>query len=198
MSRIVAYARIAPGEPPEVEREQSALFAQLGVPPSNIFIERTDWSAPRPVLDSAIASVDMGDAFAVHSLYRLCSSARSLVVLLAKIEGRGANFRMLAEGIDTSNQRGAHFRTDAGILAGMEVRFLRERQAIGIERAKREGKYLGRAPTAQARAAEVYRLRDAGLTFAKIGQALGISEASAYQINKKRGVAGNADEVEND
>ena len=57
-----------------------------------------------------------------------------------------------------------------------------ERQREGIAKAKAEGKYRGRAPTARAKAAEIRRLRSEGNGPTEIAKRLGISRASVYRV----------------
>ena len=57
-----------------------------------------------------------------------------------------------------------------------------ERQREGIAKAKAEGKYPGRQPTAQRKAIEVMRLRAEGKSASDIAKALGISRASVFRI----------------
>jgi DNA invertase Pin-like site-specific DNA recombinase len=57
-----------------------------------------------------------------------------------------------------------------------------ERQREGIAKAKREGKYKGRVPTARAKSDEVRQLARDGVTKAAIARRLGIGEASVYRI----------------
>ena len=57
-----------------------------------------------------------------------------------------------------------------------------ERQREGITRAKAEGKYQGRQPTARRRAADVMRLKSEGKSASEIVKALGISRASVFRI----------------
>jgi DNA invertase Pin-like site-specific DNA recombinase len=50
-----------------------------------------------------------------------------------------------------------------GIIRGVRARdHVRERQREGVAQARAEGKYKGRAPTAQRKAAEVVQLRGQG------------------------------------
>ena len=51
-----------------------------------------------------------------------------------------------------------------------------------VAKAKAEGKYKGRAPTARAKASEVLRLRGEGVGPTEIGQRLKIGRASVYRI----------------
>jgi DNA invertase Pin-like site-specific DNA recombinase len=69
---------------------------------------------------------------------------------------------------------------------------MRERQREGIERAKREGKYRGRAPHARRRADEVRELRQQGYGPARIARELGIGRTSVYRILKDQEGQGEA------
>lgn len=56
-----------------------------------------------------------------------------------------------------------------------------ERQREGIARAKAEGKYKGRKPTARAKATDVVRLFQDGKRVSAIAKALSIGRASVYR-----------------
>jgi len=60
-----------------------------------------------------------------------------------------------------------------------------ERQREGIAKAKAEGKYKGRKPTAQAKSADVLRLRTEGKTVNAIMEELGIGRTSVFRIMRK-------------
>jgi DNA invertase Pin-like site-specific DNA recombinase len=51
-----------------------------------------------------------------------------------------------------------------------------------LPRAKAEGKYRGRAPTASAKADEVLALKAEGVGGSEIAKRLGIGRASVYRI----------------
>ncbi len=57
-----------------------------------------------------------------------------------------------------------------------------ERRAVGIAKAKKEGKYKGRAPTARAKAPQVLELREREFKIEEIAKQLGIGVASVYRI----------------
>jgi DNA invertase Pin-like site-specific DNA recombinase len=57
-----------------------------------------------------------------------------------------------------------------------------ERQREGIAKAKAEGKYKGRKPTARAKAAEVRRLLAEGVSATETAKRLGIGRRSVYRI----------------
>lgn len=56
-----------------------------------------------------------------------------------------------------------------------------ERQQDGIAKAKAEGKYKGRAPTAMRQAERIRDLAFQGITKKAIAAALGLSERSIYR-----------------
>jgi DNA invertase Pin-like site-specific DNA recombinase len=69
-----------------------------------------------------------------------------------------------------------------GAVATLEREMMLERQREGIAKAKSEGKYKGRKPTARARSAEVVSLISDGVRPTDIARQLGIGRASVYRI----------------
>lgn len=69
-----------------------------------------------------------------------------------------------------------------GSVAQFEREMMLERQRCGIAKAKAEGKYKGRKPTAQAKRAEVVALLAEGKSKRDVANALGISERSVYRV----------------
>ena len=69
-----------------------------------------------------------------------------------------------------------------GAVAQFERDRLAERRAYGIAKAKKEGKYKGRKPTARAKAPEVLRLRERGFRPDEIAKQLEIGRASVFRI----------------
>ena len=61
-----------------------------------------------------------------------------------------------------------------------------ERQREGIAKAKADGKYKGRAPTAMRKAQRVHELAAEGLKRSDIAQRLGLSERSVYRALNAR------------
>ena len=71
-----------------------------------------------------------------------------------------------------------------GAFAQFERDRLAERRAYGIAAAKAEGRYKGRAPTAQAKSKEVLELKARGFKPDEIAKQLDIGRASVYRILK--------------
>lgn len=69
-----------------------------------------------------------------------------------------------------------------GMVRSLMAVAMLERQREGIAKAKAEGKYRGRAPTARRKAAEVKRMKADGVPAAEIAARLGIGRASVYRV----------------
>ena len=67
-------------------------------------------------------------------------------------------------------------------LAKQERLRIGERTKAGLERARANGKTLGRPRTATNRIAQAQKLRASGLSFNEIGKQLGVSRVRAFQI----------------
>ena len=83
--------------------------------------------------------------------------------------------------LDTTTPTGRLMLSMLGSVAQFEREVMLERQREGIAKAKAEGRYKGRKPTAMAKADDVRELKAQGMPTAKIAKALGISRASVYR-----------------
>jgi DNA invertase Pin-like site-specific DNA recombinase len=152
----------------------------LGV--EQIFHEQVSSIAARPQLAQALDFLRVGDVLIVTKLDRLARSVRDLVTIIDRIEAKGATLRVLAMNLDTSKSTGKLMLNVLGSVAQFEREVMLERQREGIAKAKGEGKYKGRAPTARAKSAEVRQLSARGMSKAKIAAELGISARSVFRV----------------
>ena len=90
--------------------------------------------------------------------------------------------KVLGLDLDTSTAVGKLLFTMVGAIAEFERGLMLERQREGIAKAKAEGKYRGRKPTARAKAAEIAALRSQGVSPNKIARDLGIGRSSVFRI----------------
>ena len=84
--------------------------------------------------------------------------------------------------LDTGTPTGKLMVNLLGSIAEFERELMLERQREGIAKAKAEGKYRGRQPTARKQLAEVMRLKAEGKSASDIVKALSISRASVFRI----------------
>ena len=85
-------------------------------------------------------------------------------------------------GLDTATANGRLMLNVLGSVAQFERPVMLERQREGIAKAKAEGKFKGRAPTARNKADEVRAMAQAGMTRQVIAGKLGMSERSVYRV----------------
>ena len=139
-------------------------------------------STKRPQLDAALDYVREGDMLVVTKLDRLARSVANLVAITAGLKAKGVGLRILALQLDTETPTGKLMINLLGSIAEFERELMLERQREGIAKAKAQGKYKGRAPTARRKAPDVLRLKASGKTADQIAKELGIGRASVFRI----------------
>jgi DNA invertase Pin-like site-specific DNA recombinase len=151
-----------------------------------LFIEQVSLVGKRQQLDAALDYVRDGDTLIVTKLDRLASSVPDLLTMVARLESKNVALRVLAmsgsQPLDTGTAIGKLMLAVIGAVGQFEREMMLERQREGIAKAKRDGRYKGRAPTVRRRATEIVRLKDAGVTPAEIATRLGIGRASVYRM----------------
>ena len=147
-----------------------------------IFREQVSSVGKRGELDAAIEFCRDGDSFLVTKLDRLARSITHLGEIVARLERKKVALRILNLNLDSATPTGRLMLNLLGSVAQFEREILLERQREGIAKAKREGKYLGRKPTARAKAGKVREMLAAGISPGAVAAALSISRASVYRL----------------
>ena len=80
-------------------------------------------------------------------LDRLGRNTRDVLNLVHELEEKGASLRVPEPAIDTGGPMGRMVLTVLGMVAEMELGFIRDRQRAGIDAAKAKGVYKGRPVT---------------------------------------------------
>lgn len=176
----VGYARTSGVE------QQAGLDAQFrdlkAAGCEKIFSEQVSAVGKRPQLEAAIDFIREGDTLLVTKLDRLARSTQHLLEIAERVKAKRADLCIMNLGADTSTATGRLMFTVIGAVATFERELMLERQREGVARAKAEGKYKGRKPTARARAAEIATLKADGLRPTDIARQLGIGRASVYRV----------------
>lgn len=136
----------------------------------------------RPMLETALDYIRDTDTLVVTSLDRLARSMTHLNEVIAILERKQAHLRILNLAVDTSTATGRLMVTVALGLAAFERERMLERQREGVARAKAEGKYKGRKPTAKAKCRDILALKAEGVGAAEIARRLEIGRASVYRV----------------
>ena len=177
----IGYARTSTLE------QKAGLEAQLrdlkaaGV--KKIFSEQlSSVDAERPQLEAALDFAREGDVLVITKIDRIARSVAHLCEIEAQLHAKGASLKVLTPQLDTSTPIGRLVFNMVGAIAQFEREIMLERQREGIAKAKAEGKYKGRAPTARAKADEVLTLLKGGMGATEVAKTLKIGRASVYRI----------------
>jgi len=138
----------------------------------------------RPEFDRLQADIFHGKVKAVvcWKLDRLSRRLRDGVNLLADWCERGLKIVVVTQQIELNGPVGRMIAAVMLGLAEIELEYRRERQAAGIQVAKKKGSYKGRKKgTTKSKPDRAKELRDKGLKVAEIAQALGVSERTAFR-----------------
>ena len=141
----------------------------------------------RQQLEAALDYVREGDQFVCTKLDRLARSVGELLEIVARLEGKKVSLRVLAmsgnQALDTSTSVGRLMLSVIGAVGQAEREAMLERQREGVAKAKAQGRYKGRVPTVRRQAAEIIRLKEAGVRPSEIASKLGIGRASVtYRV----------------
>ena len=177
---LIGYARTSTVE------QEAGFDAQrrdlLAVGCEKVFAEQVSSLAQRAQLQACLDYARDGDVIVVTKLDRLARSMSHLLDIVARIEAKGTSLRILAMNLDTTTATGKLMLNVLGSVAEFERSMMLERQREGIAKAKTEGKYKGRAPTARAKSDEVRKLLANGVGPVEIATQLKISRSSVWRI----------------
>lgn len=185
---VVAYARTSTLEQRAGLEAQIAMLEAAGA--TKIFFEHaSSVSTVRPKLAEAMAYVREFDSFLVTSADRLARNTVDLLNIIDDLTSRGVTVRILNMDLDTSTPTGRLLVSLVASINQAEREWMLERQRHGIAKAKAEGRYKGRAPTAQAKASQIHQLSAEGHSVAEIVRLTGVSRSSVYRILEEEAAA---------
>jgi DNA invertase Pin-like site-specific DNA recombinase len=184
-TRVAIYARVSTVNHGQDVSMQTRELRQ--------FAEARGWTIAGEYIDSGVSGAKdsrpelnrlMADAhkrrFDVVCVWRFDRFARSVSHLLRALEtfkALGIDFVSYSEQMDTSTPAGKMVFTVLGAVAELERSLIVERVRAGLRNARAKGKRLGR-PRVAVDAARIANLRSQGLSWAKIGEQLGLGEGT--------------------
>lgn len=180
---LVGYARTSTIE------QGAGLSAQLrdltAVGCAKIFREQVSSVSDRVALQACLDFVRDSDVLVVAKPDRLARSTAQLLAIEADLAARGVGLIVLSMGGERLDTRNPTSKLMLTILAGVatwEREIMLERQREGIAKAKMDGKYKGRAPTARMHAEAVREMRRQGMSATIIAKQIGINRATVYRL----------------
>ena len=138
----------------------------------------------RPQLRQLLSEIAAGDVVMVTRLDRLARSTRDLLNTLAAITGKKAGFPSLGNTwADTTTSHGRLMLTVLGGLADVERDLIHARTAEGRNRAKAQGKHMGRPLSlTPAQQKEATRRRAQGATLGELARSYNVSRATISRL----------------
>jgi DNA invertase Pin-like site-specific DNA recombinase len=187
---IIGYARTSTAEQMAGLEAQERDLKAAGV--ERVFTEQVSSVSQRAGLADCLAFMREGDVLIVTKPDRLARSTAELLTIEADLTKRGIGLVILSMGGERLDTRNPTSKLMLTILAGVatwEREIMLERQREGIAKAKAEGKYTGRHPTARRQSAEIERLAAEGVGPVQIAERLGISRVSVWRVLNRKGAA---------
>ena len=141
----------------------------------------------RPALNSLIKDAyrKRFDSVVCWDISRIGRSMKELILFLSDMKDRGIGICSVRQGFDTSTSMGEIMFQFVGILSSWEREMIRERTLAGLERAKREGKTLGRRKvTNDTMTAKIIELRNERKSIRQIASEVGISRGTVNNVLK--------------
>jgi len=125
------------------------------------------------------------DLVVVWDISRLGRSMNQLIIFLSDMQDRDIGICSVRQGFDSSTQMGAIMYSFVSILSSWEREMIRERTLAGLERAKREGKTLGRKPVTNPEMTQkIIQLRSEKKSLRAIASEVGVSAGTIRKVLK--------------
>jgi putative DNA-invertase from lambdoid prophage Rac len=195
MGKIIGYARVSTSKQ-EIENQIKAL-KDAGVLPENIYCDNstsgTTLAKNRKSFKKVFEMIEAGevDKLYVFELSRLGRSSSETLRLFIDIELKGTQIISLSPNESWTQLVDEHMKGIRNVFVSMftwfaeiERKSLSERTKLGQERARKEGKKIGR-PDKEPDKKEYYRFLNQGLKPAQIARVMQIPPSTLYSWIEK-------------
>ena len=146
--------------------------------------KRSGDTLKRPAFERLQAAIFAGEVgtVVVYKLDRLSRSLRDGINTLGDWCEKGIRVVSTSQQIDFNGRVGELIASVLFAVAAMEQETRRERQAAGIQVARKHGKYKGRRlGSTKAKPARAMKLREKGLSAPEIARSLGVSRNTVFR-----------------
>jgi DNA invertase Pin-like site-specific DNA recombinase len=190
MKKAAIYMRVSTAD----QRVESQLYdlrelaAQRGFEIVHEYADRgiSGTKARRPGLDALMADARRKkfSVVLVAAFDRVARSTKHFLQLIDELDSLGVVFLSRRENIDTSGPMGRLFLTLISSIAELESDLIRDRVRLGMARARREGRQIGRARLDINREQVVIDRRE-GMSLTAVAKRHNISRASVCRLMKE-------------
>lgn len=192
MSSVIAYVRVSTDDQTN-ENQRRAIESRYNV--SRWFEEEgVSGSIPasqRPAMRALLAYVREGDTVVVTAIDRLGRNTIDVLNTVEYLKAKKVSVVSMREGFDLATSAGKFMLTMLAAVAELERENIKARQMAGIERARAEGKNLGREKVINDDAVRQWRQANSA-SIKATAEHFGISTASvkrAFQGGAGRALA---------
>jgi DNA invertase Pin-like site-specific DNA recombinase len=148
--RIAIYVRVSRTDL-HVDNQKIQLieFAKQKGWEYDVFEEQESTRKTRPIKEKVLQLLREGkyDGILIYKLDRWARSLQELIMNVKEIIDRGKSFTVMTQPFDTTSPSGILMMQILGAFAEFERELIRERTIAGLERARQQGKQLGRPKT---------------------------------------------------
>lgn len=172
----IGYARCSLSESRQTLDHQIDALTAAGVDPRHIFSDHASGARDdRPGLKACLEFLKDGDQLAVVSLSRIGRSLPHLLATIETLRQRGVILRSLSEALDTASASGELTWRLFACLSEYERAALREKVNLGVQAARRRGRFGGRPRRMSQEALEAARgLLAQGMSMSAVARSLGV------------------------
>lgn len=180
MSRTFLYARVSTSDQTTDNQIQEVKAAGFQVDPQQVITEVVSGSSPaseRQGFSKLLERMERGDVLLVTKLDRLGRNAMDVRSTVERLNSLGIKVHCLAlGGVDLTSPAGKMTMQVLAAVAEFERDLLIERTQAGLNRAKAEGKQLGRPPVVGRD--KIQELKAQGLSQSAVAKSLTCSLAT--------------------
>ncbi|WP_417463570.1 recombinase family protein [Kordiimonas sp.] len=150
-------------------------------------ISGTSGREKRPGLNALLkdATRRRFDVAVFWSVDRLGRSTAKVATAMEELDALGVSQFYHKEAIDSATPHGRAMLQMAAVFATLERDMIAERVKAGLERAKAQGKRLGRAPVSAIKRREITEKRAEGLSYRATAEACGVALSTVYKVLKE-------------
>lgn len=190
MSRTFAYCRCSTAEQNTDNQVREIANAGFTVDAKRIVAETVSGSTPameRKGFSRLVDRLEAGDILIVTKLDRLGRNAMDVRATVERLANEGVRVHCLAlGGVDLTSPAGKMTMGVIGAVAEFEPDLLIERTQAGLQRAKAEGKALGRPQSLTVtQQAEILAARRGGASLGVLAAKYGVSRAAIQRVEKR-------------
>ena len=174
----IGYVRVSTNEQ-SVEAQTHSLAATYNVERwfEDAGVSGAVKALDRPGFAALVAFLRQGDTLVVSAVDRLGRDTLDVLGTVETLQSKGVSIISKREGFDLSTPMGKAMLTMLAAVAELERSNIKARQMAGIEKAKADGKAMGRVKTIQDADVAIWR-REHSASIAQTAEHFGISTAS--------------------